>query len=581
MQSSTRNILLEEVAEGDVLQLTATSRTSSFVPVTAEATIDAANRASTTFNILQYGQISATYSSTRNTAVIGILYDKDGKLVSSKNYNTAEVSFAELPDGNYTLVSMAKSNLLNSIYSLSQFATAGLKKNVDFVQNTVTVRSGVISQIDNDVIPFLDESKLYYTGDNTSFTVNKTHVTAGNYLTLTGHIDFKAVYADNVNDVQLVVTVPENTSFVDNSVMVGTKVASYTTDGNTVVIPMENYSDRVRFCIVPTEGGVYSPNASVRFNLNGKEITQPIGSTSYTVKDLSISVPATVSKTTVPVSGIAIGKSLVELYDNSTLVGKTTALANGAFATTIELQNAYNLSVHDIHANVTTPTGLQMQTETKSTTYDKNAIEVKTVTMSFYNGWLRKNVEVIFDLQNKTINSSSYMFYTGTDITFVADLTNNDTTVVSEVTVRVYTDRSNWVNLPAKYNKAKDKWIAVGHFESYELPIGVKVSFYADTEKEYDSAVIDDYDNRIQRLLNPTDREKQIAAVDAAISAELEKEEVDEELIETLNDSLLTLSGFSDSLKDKIKQDYLYLINVYSEGSWSEDPEADFIDYVD
>lgn len=30
----------------------------------------------------------------------------------------------------------------------------------------------------------LDESKLYYTGDNTSFTANKASIVAGNYLTL-------------------------------------------------------------------------------------------------------------------------------------------------------------------------------------------------------------------------------------------------------------------------------------------------------------------------------------------------------------------------------------------------------------
>lgn len=479
-------VLMEEVEDGDVLRLTATSRTNAFMPVEATATI-AEQKAEATFGIVELGQIHSAFTTTSNASVVGSLYDAAGKLVKTYEYANASLTISNLADGNYTLVSMGSSRLFNTIYDLDQLPQTGLTEGSDYVLNAVEVKSGAISQIGIDEVPTLDESKLYYTGDNTSFTVNKPSIVAGNYLTLTGRIDFKPAYATNVSNVQMIVDLPESCEFVENSVMVGNSTSSYTLNGNRITIPMARYTDRVRFCIIPTLGGDYAPSAFAQFDLNGETVTQPIGSANYTTKDLSISVPSTVAKTSVPVSGTAIGTSTIEIYDNGVLIGQTTSMANGTWAAMCELNEPYNLSTHSIYAKVTTKQGLELVSETKECTFDSYAIEAKTVKMSFYNGWLKKNIEVTFDLQNKTADASSYMFYTGTDITFVADLTNNDTTIVSDVKIKVCTDHGNWRTLPATYDSNTDKWIAISRFESSDLPIGVKVIFEAMTPPVIDT----------------------------------------------------------------------------------------------
>ena len=86
---------------------------------------------------------------------------------------------------------MGGSKLFNNIYDLSQLPQTGLVLGSDYTQSSMDVKSGMVCVIDIDEVPPLDESKLYYTGDNTSFTVNKPSIVAGNYLTLTGGIDFK------------------------------------------------------------------------------------------------------------------------------------------------------------------------------------------------------------------------------------------------------------------------------------------------------------------------------------------------------------------------------------------------------
>lgn len=482
-------VLLEDVSDGDVLKLTATSRTNAFMPVMATVTITE-QKAEATFAVVELGKIQSSFNSTGNASVVGSLYDATGKLQKTYNYSDASLTIGNLTDGNYTLVSMGSSRLLNAIYDLSQLPQTGLVEGVDYVLNSVEVKSGQVSAISINEIPTLDESKFYYTGDNTSFTVNKPSIVAGNYLTLTGRIDFKPAYATGVSNVQMIVNLPESCEFVENSVMVGNSTSSYTLNGHQITIPMARYTDRVRFCIIPTLGGEYAPNAFVQFDINGKTVTQPIGSSNYTAKDLSISVPSTVAKTAIPISGTATGTSSVEIYDNDVLIGQTTSMANGTWATTCELNEPYNLSRHQIYAKVTTKVGQGLISETKQVMYDVNMIVPEKVTMLYYNPEYVGQYNIVFDLINRTVSPKSYYFFpyksypdwrgSGTepkDFTFIADLSNNDSTAVNEVTIRVYTDNGYWRNLEAQYDTSMNRWVAVSQFTEEEAPVGVDVVF--------------------------------------------------------------------------------------------------------
>ena len=497
-------VLLEEVSENDVLELTASSRTSAFVPVKATATIDAEQHANVTFDIVELGKLKSSFAANGNSSVVGSLYDANGKLLKTYDYSGNSLTVSALADGNYTLVTMGSSRLFNTIYDLSQLPQTGLTKDVDYVQNSVKVESGKLSVISIAEVPTLDESKLYYTGDNTSFTVNKSSIVAGNYLTLTGHLDFKSAYSTKVSNVNLIVDLPESCSFVENSVMVGNSTSSYTLEGNRIIIPMARYTDRVRFCIIPTLGGDYAPSALAQFDIDGETITQPIGSANYTAKDLSINVPTEVAKTTIPVSGTAIGASTIEVYDGDVLVGQTTSLANGSWTMTCELNDPYNLSTHNISAKVTTKSGMVLTSEMTVVTYNKDKIEAEKVTMLYYNPEMDKEYNIVFDLINGTVTPSSFYFFpykswpnwsnSGTepkDFTFIADLSNNDTTVVNSVTIGVFTKQNRWMDLEATYDKNMGRWTAIHKFEESNLPIGVKVDVDTKKELKIDSEILE------------------------------------------------------------------------------------------
>lgn len=487
-------VLQEEVAEGDSLTIVAHSKKGAFMDVTASGTMDAKLQMEVTFPIVQLGGIQASFTTTENTNVSAILYDADGNFVNRYSYRSSVLQIKELKDGNYTLITMGANDFFGSMYNLSQFKQVGLVENVDYVSNRVVVRSGAYTQVKNAVVPFFDESKFYYTGENTSFSVNKNSIVAGNYLTFTAKVDFKNTYSDNVEDVKLRVELPKGAQLVDNSVMVGSSLAYYEYDANTVTIPLsENtVSERVRFCVIPTESGSFAPNAIVAFMLNEKQLEQPIGSAQYKVESVAINVPTEINTPKFVVNGVAAGYSEVKVYANNVLLGTTKALANGCWQMEAELSNPYNLQQYYIYADIHTKAGADVKTETKSCLYNENQIVAKSVEMSFYNGWMRKNISVTFDLENKTGDNDSYMFYTGTDITFKADLSNNDTTIVKDVVIGVYTNRNEWVYLDASYDKNIDKWIAVRKFESNNLPIGVKVFVTANIDYTLDAKNVED-----------------------------------------------------------------------------------------
>lgn len=476
-------VLLEDVAVGDRLHLTVSSRLNAFRPVEVEGVVNAENRIELTIPIVELGGIRATFAMTENSSVVGILYDNNGQLVKKYNYAKASLSISELADGEYTLVTMTNSNLFNSILNLSQFSAAGLTEGTDYLLNKVTVASGSISSISNESVPVLDESKLYYTGELTSFTVNKNSVQAGSYLTLKGVVDFKETYAASVQDVSLVVDLPESCSFVENSVMVGSTISAYTVDGLRLTIPMNKLNSQVRFCVIPTAGGSYSPSAFVRFTIGDKEILQPIGSAEYEVKNLSILVPSLVAATKLPVSGTAVGKSDIKIYDNDMLIGETTSLANGVWSAVCELNDPYNLSTHQIYAKVTTEQGLEMQSETKECLYDMSAIQVSKVTMYHDNPEMGKTYEVVFDFLNPTTEAQKYTYYIYNKLfTFTIDFTNNDTTKISNVVLYVKTGKGKQIPLKASFDKKKQLWVASGEFgDMYDgdIPVNVSVDFDA------------------------------------------------------------------------------------------------------
>lgn len=470
-------VMMEKYPEGTKFAITASSKNQKFLPVKVTAEVNDKDAANATFVIKQLGGIKASYNESDNTTCVAILYDENGQLVKRYDYVDSHLVINEVPDGTYTLVTMGSSLFFNSVGLLSQFAESGLRNGVDYVRQTATVTSGAYQTILFARVPFFDETKLYYTASSTSFTANKSQVTAGQYLTLRGQVDFKDAYAGQVSNVNLIVDMTPDCEFVANSVMLGKNLTGYTLNGNQLIVPLGNSTEQVRFCVIPTNEGMYEPSASVSFTYNGKNVLQPIGSAQTTVKGVTITVPVTTANPQFTASGTATAKSDVYVYADNMLVGKTVAKANGKWSAQCELGEVADQSEHPVFARIATPQNAGILTDTKMVTFDKNAILAQKVGMSFFNGWMHQTQNVEWNMIEKKVNQSSYMFYNTTDFTFTISFTFNNPETVKDVQLIVYKNDNTYDVLNASFNSKKNIWVASHSYTSWALPTTVKVKY--------------------------------------------------------------------------------------------------------
>lgn len=543
-----RIIIQEESNEGDILNIVVRSKTSSFNDITLDGVIGKNNNLCITIPIIQLGGICAQFDNSDNYKNVGLLYDRKGNLVRSESYNASKLSMSEIPDGEYRLVSMGGSNFFDSIISEDALLSTGLEEGRDYVVTPVIIKSGEIFNVSVPDIPEFDESRFYYT-ENTSFTVNKPTITVGNYLSLNGKVDFKKQFVNKVSCVKLLFELPGNCEFVENSVLVGASYGNYTIDGNKVIVDVDNITDHVRFCVIPTIDKELSLCAFVQFNLNGQTIVQPIGSANFIAKGFSISVPSTASKTNIPVSGTSIGNSTIEIYDGDVMVGQTSSLANGTWASTCSLNNPYNLSVHSIHAKAINNEGLELNSVTSLCQYNESCIQLKTVTMLFYNGWLKKQVHVLWDFVNNSTDASSYMFYHETDFTFILDFSENNPSKLSNVLLYVLTTDGKIRELYPTYDASIGKFIAVDRFSSTSLPKNVEVKYIDNSEGLLDSKNYSSIFNEYEEVINEC---KEVTQENEILTTELERNKFVDNIEEyltsgTLDDYLSIIERFSNN----------------------------------
>ena len=219
-------------------------------------------------------------------------------------------------------------------------------------------------------------------GENTSYLSNKMQLVVGSFITMTARLNFKEQYEGKVSDVKVIVNISEGCEFVPNSVVIGTQSVPHVLNGNRLYITVDenDLNQRIRFCIVPTLTGTYITTACAEFDYKGSKI-QPIGQIQFEATSGELYIPSTTKTPEITIGGIGVPKAEVEVYDNESLIGITTTLANGKWNLKCELNKPYNLSTHNIYVKYRYLKNIVGKTESIECLYDMNAITAKRVTM--------------------------------------------------------------------------------------------------------------------------------------------------------------------------------------------------------
>ena len=554
-----RNIIIpSEAKAGDRMMLTVTELSGNYLPVSTDFAIAENDTARVRLIMQELGGIESSFEQSANTENEVLLYDGDGNLYGHADYSAKKATFAHLSAGTYTLVAIGKSLQRGNLLRLADFAKTGMKEGTDYLQAEVAVADGETVAQTFATIPLFDESLFNYTSSDSYVQVNKLSVATGQYVTLSCRAYFKEQYDSAIDNINIIVDLPENCQLIENSLIVGNAASPYTVEEGRVIVPLtrEQRAERIRLCVVPTAGGTYRLSTSVLFDYEG-ERTQSLGSVYFQTSSMTISVPSSTCQKSVLVSGKAPRQATVEVFDNGTLVAQTEALKNGQWKVNCPLTDVYNLSDHRISAKIHEASGLVLQTESKTVTYDREAVEPLDVTMTFYNAWMRKNISVFYNLKEGSSSPSSYSFYHATPITFVANLSNNDPSAVNSVYIHVYTSDEGVTSLKASYDTNLNRWVAVQEFAPGYLPVSVSVSVDYNSSLAFDQEYADEQANDILNELQQSNVLKMtLEELYTELESELGKESIDRKYVDILIGRIVSMEnellGINDELPEPV-----------------------------
>lgn len=587
LNSYPQLLFYDEISPDDKLEITATSRTKAFVPVTVDLTVGG-SLASIVFPLRQLGGIDASFASTTNPSVVGILYDSRQQFVQMKRYEEALLSFRELPDGAYTLITMKEDERYNKIQSLGQYGELGLTEGEDYVKNDVTVVSGSITTIENEVIPASELGGDSYTNtDATYFAVSETTSVIDCYVTVRSRVAFKDQYADDVTNPKLVVDIPEGCDFVENSVIVGTKIVPYTYEGRRLSVPLDAGYDLVKFCLLPKTAGNYQLGGNAQFSYSGKVMTEPMGTAVFNIKaneNLSFTIPSSTIDGAFYASGIASVAAVVKVYVDGQFNAQTIANAKGSWNAKCQLDNPVNLSTHYVQVVAEAASGASSSSNVQTIQYNQNGVVVESVMMSHYNPEMRKTYEVVFGFDAPSSSSPSYTVYLPQpDFTFSVKLNTVDEARVSNMVLSTITMRGDTIALYPVFDPNTKTWVASHTYlpksSWVDPPVNVCVDFDNTPQSVIDREALNQAANFFSEFQESFRKEMdELKAIWDDYKALLERGDVSREEQDAITQRLEECLGVDFSVYDNddpmTDEQRLAAIDRYLGTDWQQDYEA-------
>lgn len=543
VQYPTIMVLDRDLTAEDVLLVTVAHSNGEIKPMEQTVAVGDNARPEVKFDLKGKGGIDVSYGATDNPQSVAMLFNADGKYLNRLTFDNNALSFRGLEAGQYTVLAMIKSEMLNACNTVGALTELGLKEGKDFATKQVTVADGVLSEVEFKTVPSVDESLYSFTGANTSLTPNKSSITSGQYLTIRSILDFKPVYRNRVSNVKMEFIIPDGCQFVDQSMMKGSNKYGYTEEGNKIVVPMDSYySDQLRFCVVPTTSGQLEVVGNVVFDLDGQTISQPVGAAAAKVKDFDFILPSRTSYNEITATGTAPASSTVRIYQDGTLIGEGKASQGGAWQVDCTLLDTYNQKECPLQAVITTPENVELVSGVRNVVFDGFAIMIDRVTM------LTGSEEVVFDFNHKN-NTQSYTWVDDRLFTFIVKLTDNAPENVANVLLYVKQLDGETKEFSCYYSQSRDAWLCVGNFTSATAPVNVAVSIITSAGLKFDRT---HFNEVVAQKEEVKEQGREMTAELENLNAEVESAEATAVEIEAVFDEVMP--GLDSYTEDQIRE---------------------------
>jgi len=462
------NIIIGDLSVngGDTVEITAVDKKGimTAAPVTVELDDQKMGSCSIEFVENGYVEVSGISGNPDNYVFV---FDKEGNYVNTYSVKQ-NLKSDRIAEGEYTLLFIKKTDLLRSVKKLDRLSDFGLAEDIDYITKNITVETGKVTTVENVVVPVLDESKLYYTvEEKTKVTVNNSSAVVGRYVTV--RVEYKIDEKHYSQGERVNIELPEEVSFIDNSLSVNGKIHPYSVADKNISVQTNVSEGVIRFYVYSTEIGRRDINAYLSFNNGETNITQPLGTATITFESAKISVLNRTGVVQTTVTGTASPQSKVIVYDNDVCVGTTTANKVGSWLLTFELVSPGTYSYHDIYADIESKNVPKVITDTETLVYEDGYVDLKEITMIHQFG------ELVFDFINPK-PTESYTVSSAFDFTFLVKF-DGDSSNLKNVYVTTKGVSNDIVKIPVTYDRDKDMWIGKHHFTSSTAPVSVGASW--------------------------------------------------------------------------------------------------------
>ena len=512
------------------------------------------------------GKIEA-FAVTGNTENMAMLFYEDGSFYASYRVK-AGFTTAPIPEGTYKMVWMQKTNLLTRVKNIEKLSSFGLIEGEDYVVQTIDVKKGVISVVENISVPVLDENKLCYAVDeNTGFTAAEKDLVVGDCLMLRAAYEIPSKYK-SVNE-ELMIQIPQYTEILEGSVTLNGGTVPYTVENNILRLKTEERMAVVRFYLMVKVAGSFCADAEISFTTNDTLVTQPIGSVDFYATDAKIYVPETTLDEKITVTGKTLPDSIVRIFADGTLKETVSSNKKGSYTAEITLKDVYYQTYHEVYAEIENKS-LEgtIKTDTATVVYCADGVEISDVTM-YHNG--EKHV---FDFIRP--GKKEYYVPANDNFTFVIKF-NGNTKMVKDVVLHVFDVQGNVHRVIPNYDSEKDLWMVACKFTRDEAPVNVNVAYkineyeedkvYSATAHpmaaENNKAFVSAWSEAYEDILNAEIKEEDEKSVTIGVYFKAAPKAcfdiiVEELAYDSLDISALKESGFSEIVADNKEEKPIY-----------------------
>nr|MCR5679116.1 hypothetical protein [Prevotella sp.] len=518
-------VVLSGADDGDELRIELSSVSGVFDTFSVSATIED-GAATIPVNIVDRGGFRSTFTTTQNGSVAAIVYDSEGQFVNYYIHKKATLDVKGLPEGDYTLVTMAYDPVVSRLSNLQAFQDMGLQQNRDFLLRTFHVSPGILTGIDQGEVPVINIDELKIIHPSTTFSLSEQQVTVGDYVTVHARIKVKNEIAQNsweYGNFRLLFDLPSNSRYLRGSLMIDGQLATPDYEEGRLLVNAEGLQEGkvvdVRFCFVAKELGEHTVSALVGYRQydwqNGdNDYFSPVGAATYEAIPMKYHI-LTETTSNFIASGNGPTDAIVRAYEDGTLLGQTS-IAGKVWSINVPLPNTYNLSLHNIYLECETKEGNIYTTPTTAVMVNFDINAVNRVTMIYPNAFSQKTEVCTWEFREPDTRVESYDYYpSSTAFTFLTEFLHNDTTEIDNVRLHVRFEDCTTHDYPAVFDEGRGCWVtAIEVLDS--PPVSVAVSY--DRKKNYKRVDRQQMDDFWQELETHVARQNQLAAIIASIT---------------------------------------------------------------